>query len=105
MPDLTLIQKRLVNDVRILYLDDDLSGLLTPGQIGSLGLFYQTYKLPLTSNLAQQVFITGNSNPNRPADVASLSSLLSGEGGYVNSQGDGNWWIPSGQILYSPVPT
>ena len=104
VPDLTLIQKRLVNDVRILYLKDDLSGPLTPGQIGYLGLIYQTYKLALTSNLVQQVFITGNSNPNRPADVASLSSLLSGEGGYVNSQGDSNWWIPSGQIMYSPVP-
>ena len=105
VPDLTLIQKRLVDDVRILYLNDDLSGPLTPGQIGSLGLVHQTYKLALTSNLAQQVFITGNSNPNRPADVASLSSLLAGEGGYVNSQDDGNWWIPSGQIMYSPVPT
>lgn len=105
VPDLTLIQKRLVDDVRTQYLKDDLSGPLMPGQIGSLGLVFQTYKLALTSNLAQQAFVTGNSNPNRPADVGSLSSLLAGEGGYVNSQGDGNWWIPSGQIMYSSVPT
>jgi RHS repeat-associated protein len=104
VPDLTLIQKRLVEDVRILYLKDDLSGPLPLGQLDSLGLVYETYKLAFTSNLAAQVFIAGNSNPNKPADAASLSTLLSGESGYVNSQGDANWWIPSGLIMYSPVP-
>jgi RHS repeat-associated protein len=104
VPDLTLIQKRLVEDVRILYLKDDLSGPSPLAQTGSLGLVYETYKLAFTSNLAAQVFITGNSNPNKPADVASLNTILAGEGGYVNSQGDGNWWVPSGQIIYSPVP-
>jgi RHS repeat-associated protein len=104
VPDLTLIQKRLVEDVRILYLKDDLSGPLPPGQSGSLGLVYETYKLAFTANLAEQVFIAGNSNPNKPADAASLNTILAGEAGYVNSQGDGNWWVPSGQMIYSPVP-
>ena len=104
VPDLTLIQKRLVEDVRILYLKDDLSGLLPPGQSGSIGLVYESYKLAFTANLTEQVFIAGNSNPNKPADAASLNSILAGEAGYVNSQGDSNWWIPSGQIIYSPVP-
>ena len=104
VPDLTLIQKRLVEDVRILYLKDDLSGPLPPGQSGSLGLVCETYKLAFTSNLAEQVFIANNSNPNKPADVASLSTILGGEAGYVNSEGDVNWWIPSGQVIYSPVP-
>jgi YD repeat-containing protein len=103
VPDPTKIQKRLVEDVRILYLKDDLSGPLPPGQSGSLGLVYETYKLAFTSNLAEQVFITGNSNPNKPADVASSNTLLAGEGGYVNNEG-ANWWVPSGQIMYSPVP-
>ena len=105
VPDLTLIQKRLVDDVRILYLKDDLSGPLPLGQMDPLGLVHETYKLAFTSNLAGKVFVTGNSNPNRPADIASLNTILSGEGGYVNSQGDGDWWIPSGRTMYSPVPS
>jgi RHS repeat-associated protein len=104
VPDLTLIQKRLLEDVRILYLKDDLSGPLPPAQSGSLGLVYETYKLAFTANLAEQVFIGGNSNPNKPADAASLNSILAREACYVNSQGDGNWWVPSGQMIYSPVP-
>jgi len=104
VPNLTLVQKRLVEDVRSLYLKDDLSGPLPPGQSESLGLVYETYKLAFTSNLAEQVFIAGNSNPNKPADAASLISILAEEAGYVNGQGDGNWWVPSGQIIYSPVP-
>jgi RHS repeat-associated protein len=104
VPDLALIQKRLVEDVRILYLKDDLSGPLPPAQMGSLGLVYETYKLAFTFNLAGQVFISSNSNPNRPADAASLNTILAGEGGYVSSQGDGDYWIPSGQTMYSPVP-
>jgi RHS repeat-associated protein len=105
VPDLTLVQKRLLEDARILYLKDDLSGPLPLGQMGSLGLVHETYRLALTSKLAEQVFITGNSNPNKPADVASLNAILSGEGGYVHTQGDSDWWIPSGQMMYSPVPS
>jgi RHS repeat-associated protein len=104
VPDFSLIQKRLVEDARILYLKDDLSGPLPLGQMDSLGLVYETYKLTLTSTLTEQVFITGNANPNKPADVAALDAILSAEGGYVNSQGDRDWWIPSGQTIYSAVP-
>ena len=28
--------------------------------------------------------------------------MLTGEGGYVHSQGDLQWWIPSGQVFHSP---
>ena len=104
VPDLTQIEKRLVNDTRILYLKDDLSGPLPLGQLDSLGLVYETYKLAFTSNLAEQVFVAGNPNPNKPADPTSLNTLLSAEGGYVNNEGDNVWWIPSGQTMYSPVP-
>jgi RHS repeat-associated protein len=105
VPDPTKTQKRLIEDVRTLYLKDDLSAPLPPGQMDSLGLVYETYKLAFTANLAQQIFIGGNSNPNRPASAASLNSiLLSNEAAYVHSQGDSDWWIPSGQTMYSPVP-
>jgi RHS repeat-associated protein len=116
-PDLTKTQKRLVSDVRSLYFKNDLSGPAAFGQTESLGLVFENYKLALTANLAQQVFINANANPNKPLSVAALDAILSSTGsiaadgsftnaggGYVNSQGDSNWWIPSGQTMYSPVP-
>ncbi len=116
-PDQTKTQKRLITDVRTLYFKNDLSGPAAFGQTESLGLVYETYKLALTANLAQQIFLGGNTNPNKPASAAALNAILSGagsvaanggytnsDGGYVNSQGDANWWIPSGQTIYSPVP-
>jgi len=104
VPDLAKTQKRLIKDVRTVYLQDDLSGPLPPGQMDPLGLVCETYKLAFTAGLAQQIFISGNSNPNKPASAASLDTILSNEGAYVHSQGDSDWWIPSGRTMYSPVP-
>jgi hypothetical protein len=28
--------------------------------------------------------------------------MLATDGGYVHSEGDANWWIPSGRVFYSP---
>ena len=117
--DPTKTQKRLVEDIRTLYLKNDLSGPSPFGQNESLGLAYETYKLALTANLAQQIFISSNTNPNKPASPAALSAILSGvgsvaasggytnsDGGYVNFPGDADpdLWVPSGRAIYSPVP-
>jgi RHS repeat-associated protein len=115
-PDPALTQLRLIDDTRTVYLANNLSSSMPTGQMDTLGLVYQTFKLALTANLAQQVFIAKNVNPNAPS-VANLNATLSSTGivdaatkiftntggGYVHSQGDGDWWIPSGQTLYSPV--
>ena len=116
-PDPAKTQKRMVEDVRTLYYKNDLSGPAAFGQTESLGLVFETYKLAFTANLAEQIFVNGNTNSNRPSNGAALDAILSGrgsvaagggyinsDGGYVNSQGDGNWWIPSGQTLYCTVP-
>lgn len=117
VPDPTATQIRLVEDVRTLFLKDDLSGSMPLNQMDSLGLVYETYKLAMTGNLAQRIFATNNTNPNKPVNAAALNAIISGVGsvdangaftnsggGYVNSQDDSNWWIPSGQTMYSPVP-
>ena len=114
-PDPTKTQKRVIRDTRTLYYKNDLSGPAPLGQTESLGLVFQTHQLALTASLAQQIFVNGNTNPNKPA-AADLDAILSGsgttvaggysnsDGGFVNSQGDSDWWNPSVQALYSPVP-
>ncbi len=32
-------------------------------------------------------------------------AMLDAEGRYVHTEGDANWWIPSGRVFYSPDPT
>lgn len=107
-------QKRLIEKVRTLYRKDDLTGFLPyDGDVSlvSLALPGETYKMALTPGLISDVFhrpldlIRPPDAPPpenllpAPADV--LPTNVSG-GGYVDLDGDGNWWIPSGQVFYSP---
>ena len=47
--------------------------------------------------LAQQLFVESGK-----LTAAALNGVLADEGKYVHSEGDANWWIPSGRIFYSP---
>lgn len=82
---------RLIEHVRTLYRKDDLSGPLLLGQAESLALPYQSYKLALTPALLTQVYGARVTN-----------AMLADDGKYVHSEGDANWWVPSGQAFYSP---
>src|SRR5262245_26180043 len=48
---------RLIEHVRTVYRRDDLTGPLGLGQINSLALPFESYKLAFTPDLAQQVFV------------------------------------------------
>lgn len=85
--------RRPIEHIRTLYRRDDLSGPLALGELQSLALPFEIYKLAFTTGLVQQVF-----GP-RVSD-----EMLTDEGGFVHSEGDSNWWIPSGQAFYSPQP-
>ncbi len=106
-------QKRLIEQERTLYRKNDLSGPLALGVLESRAFPYNSYELAFTPGLLQRVYIDG------PVDghglgAAGLSDLLAGSGGYVvsdtlkqeklfpRSDGDGHWWIPSGQVFYAP---
>lgn len=82
---------RLVEHVRTLYRRNDLTGPLPLGEAESLALPYDSYKLAFTPDLLTQVF-------------GSLinDALMQGEGKYVHCDSSGDWWIPSGQVFYSP---
>ena len=81
---------RLIQHTRTLYRKDDLSAPLPLGQIESRALPYEGYTLALTPALLTQVFGPRVSG-----------TLLADEGRYVHSEGDANWWIPSGRMFYS----
>ncbi|WHZ29750.1 MAG: insecticidal toxin complex protein [Nitrospira sp.] len=93
--------RRLIHHMRSLYRRNDLSGPLALGQVESLGIPFESYKLPFTPGLLAQVF-QRNGQPLLPNPSAVLSSQGSDGGGYVDLDGNGSWWIPSGRMFLSP---
>ena len=89
-PVAALEQKRLIEHARIRYRSDDLGALLPLGVLESLALPGETAKLALTDGLVTQIYGT------RVTD-----SMLATDGGYVHSEGDTDWWIPSERVFYS----
>ncbi|MGB0128967.1 MAG: toxin TcdB middle/C-terminal domain-containing protein, partial [Rhodocyclaceae bacterium] len=83
-------QKRLIEHVRTRYRANDLSDLLPLGTLESLALTGESYKLAFTPGLLDRVFGDRVTAP-----------MLAGEGGYVHSEGEAGWWIPSGRAFYS----
>jgi RHS repeat-associated protein len=85
-------QKRLIEHARTYYRSNNLSGLLPLGELESLALPGESYKLALTPGLLTQVY----------GDRVTDSMLADADqGGYVHSENDANWWIPSGRIFFS----
>ena len=89
---------RLIEHVRTLYRPNDLGvskndalALLPLGLVESLALPGESYKLAFTPELLKAVY------GGRITDA-----MLAAEGRYMHSQGDTNWWIPSGRIFRSP---
>ncbi len=87
------LEKRLIEHVRTYYRRNDLAGRLPLCELESLALPFESYKLAFTLGLVEGVY------GGRASDV-----MLEKEGGYVHTESDANWWIPSGQIFYSPDP-
>jgi RHS repeat-associated protein len=83
----------LIEHVRTLYRSDSLVGSLALGQLQPLALPFESYKLAFTPGLINEVY------SGRVSDF-----MLQNEGRYIHSEGDSNWWIPSGRIFYSPDP-
>ena len=104
-----LKQKRLIERTKILYRSDDLSHLLSNGQLEALALPGETYKLTFTPGLLTSVFQRRNGNqpienllPN-PADV--LGGQGDGQASYIDLDSDGHWWMPTGRVFFHPDPS
>lgn len=90
--------RRLIEHVRTLYRRNDLTGFSPLGTVESLALPGESYKLAFPSTLLKTIFIdTGKLSSNDVNDV------LGTDGGYIHSEGDTHWWIPSGRMFYSPT--
>lgn len=91
-------QKRLIEHVRTLYRKNDLTGLLPLGQLESIALPGESYKLTFTPGLLDIFQLK--------ASRAQLNALLKGiEGAYRDLDGNGSLWIPSGLIFFSANPS
>jgi RHS repeat-associated protein len=90
-PTVGVLQKRTIERIRTLYRRNNLAGALPLGDLQSLALPFETYKLAFTPGLLADVY------GGRVTDA-----MMSVDGGYVHSDGDAGWWIPSGRVFYSP---
>jgi len=92
-------QRRLIEHERTLYRNDDCSGPLPFAQGGALALPYESYTLAFTPELVQAIYVDS-----QKLTAGEVDSVLAAEGGDVHSEGDANWWMPSGQVFFHPDP-
>jgi RHS repeat-associated protein len=99
--------RRLIEQARMLYRKNDLSGALALGSLESLALPFEGYKLAFTAGLLA-VYRRGQENlmPD-PASVLREGGYVLGDdqkaqGLFPSSDTGGEWWIPSGRAFYSP---
>ena len=91
------IRLRLLGHSRSKYYQNDLIASLPFGEIESLAIPYETYKLGFTSSVLAQPELEGKITP----------TILE-EGGYKTSvelfeEREEKWWIPSGVALFEPM--
>ncbi|WP_181234175.1 toxin TcdB middle/C-terminal domain-containing protein [Enhygromyxa salina] len=94
-PPANTVEKRLLGHSRVRYYADDLSGMLSEGQIGVRALPYDTLTRALDEVQFDAVF---GSLTNPPT-----LTLMQNEGGYVyeagQSAGTGSLWLTSGRAV------
>ena len=93
-PTAKVLQKRLIEHSRTIYRRNDLSGALALNVAESLALLFETYQLALSPGLVTSVY-----------DGRVTNQMIETDAGYVHSEGDNDWWIPSGLVFYSPDPS
>ncbi|MDH5271330.1 MAG: toxin, partial [Candidatus Krumholzibacteria bacterium] len=100
--------RRPIEWLRTLYRRDDLNGLLPLRELHALALPGESYKLACTPGLLNTVFQRPGqrqaAEPLLPDPAAVLGGQAGDQGGYVNLDGDGNWWIPSGRSFFTDNP-
>jgi RHS repeat-associated protein len=105
-------RRRLVEHVRVLYRRDDLTAALPLGELESLALTFEGYRLAFPKTLLAHVYqrrskggTVQNLLPNPLTVMAAAgyrrSKDLKTSGVFPASDPVNNWWIPSGNLFYS----
>ncbi|MFB7287796.1 SpvB/TcaC N-terminal domain-containing protein [Actinacidiphila glaucinigra] len=99
-------QRRLIEQVRTLYRADDLTSLLDLGGLEPRALPGEAYRLAFTTDLIEAVYERprpGQATEKTEKLVPDPETTLGHDGGYVDLDGDGRWWIPTGRTFHSPA--
>lgn len=100
-PDNSTPQKRIVEQIRTLFFDQNLIDPMPLGELNPMGLSYETYKLALSDDLLDAVLrdkLEGLVEPGETYATA-VHDILT-RGGYY--AWDGLWWIRSGRPGFAP---
>jgi hypothetical protein len=81
-------EKRLVEHVRTIFYNDDLSLPLPLHQLSRRGVTFESYQLAYTLPLLTDIFGT------------KVNAALMLEGRFTHSEGDDDWWVRSGTMQY-----
>ena len=84
----TGLHKRHLSQTEVHYINDSLDGGRNPGKSSPLGLTWRSYQLAFSPSLLQSIY-------GEKIDIESL------DGGYIDLNGDDNWWLPSGTPIFS----
>jgi len=113
-------RRRPIEWLRTLYRRDDLASLLPLGELQTLALAGESYKLAFTPGLLTEVFQRPHEDQPPEALLPDPLAVLGGQagnrGGYLQSQSlkadghfpasdaDDHWWIPTGRTFFSTNP-
>jgi hypothetical protein len=89
--------RRPVKKSRTVYRSSDLRCLLPSGRLEALALPGQSYTLAFTRDLLTEVY----QRREPPEVLLPDRNAVLREGGYIDLDGDANWWVPSGRVFYS----
>jgi RHS repeat-associated protein len=97
-------EKRLVSQNRVLYRSDDLTKLLSLGQLEALCIPGETYELAFTPGLLSSVFRRRDDNGSLEMLLPNPDLILEGKdhAGYLDLDKNGHWWVPSGRFFFHP---
>jgi len=85
-------EKRLIGHGRSYFFKEDLSGPELLGVLNGKAMREMTYRLAYTPELVTDSFGT------------KVTDAMLVDAKYVHLEGDDNWWVPSGTVIFSALP-
>ncbi len=89
-PTSGLIQKRLLAQSRVYYRKADFSSALPLGKQAAHGLVHESFALAFSPEVLARTY------------DGKVSDAMLVQGGYVHTENEPTWWVPSGRVFCSP---